>query len=621
MKASGGRRAGYRARLFYRYLAVSLLPSSFFIILGATAIVVSRNFVIGELRGVERRTLDQVSAGVEMVFSEADSLALSLSTDPELISSLEYGLSVGIPSLADLRKARAVQSSFASAVNSRRYLHSIYATTFADNPAGRMMASSEGIADFAAFPDSAWLASAEPSEDVMVGWTRLRRIRLLTNMDHSIPGLSLYRYLIGPGDLKERGILAINVDLRYVAQMMAAAVAGSFADREAGGAVLIDRSTGEVAAGKALPAETAAAIVAGASGGAFRSEGPMRLGAERYFVSAVNSARFPFTYVLLTPERSFNRVPYKIVVTALAFAVLAMAIGGALTYVAARRNFALLGGILDIIDAAGSGKELPPFRASKNEALDYVGLSVLQTFVEHDYYKVKLSEQELRRRTLELLALQAQMSPHFLFNTLTAISFKAMALTGKPNDLTRMVDHLSSILGYALEDPRTLVTLREEAEHARHYAEIQKLRFKDALRCDWELEDAALDAVCPRLLLQPLVENAAEHGRKTTGKPVSIRVSASLRGGTVVIGVSDDGAGIGAEKLAEIAAEAESEEFSVEHIGLINTLKRMRLTFGAECSYRLLSERGSGTTVELTLPYRPYAPEPSGESAEEGPPR
>jgi two-component system sensor histidine kinase YesM len=433
---------------------------------------------------------------------------------------------------------------------------------------------------------------------------------LLPSIEYSIPVVSVYRNLIASGDLTRRGLLAVNVDLRYIDAMIEDGMPAAVAGTSGGGFLLIHRDSALPLAGRKTSAEEAARILQLIAEGGAGMDKPLALGSSRYFVSATVSQRFPFAYVLLTPEAVFYRIPFRIAATAIVFAVLALALGGALILASTRRNFALLDGIIAIVDAAGKGRELPAFQKSKNEDLDFVSLSILRTFVEHDYYKVRLSEQELRRRTLELLALQAQMSPHFLFNTLTSISFKAMALTGKPNDLTKMVEHLSRILGYALKDPRKTVSLREEVEYAADYLEIQRLRFGDRVTCEWRIAQETLDAACPRLLLQPLLENAAEHGRKRSGESVHITITSSLEAGRLRLSVEDDGEGMSAERLAEILAEAEDEKFSVEHIGLINTLKRLRLSFGEECSYAVRSVPGGGTVVELGCPYRQTVEEP-----------
>jgi two-component system sensor histidine kinase YesM len=610
----------YRARIFRNYLWISLLPASFFVLLGAAAIFISQGFVMDELRGLERKTLGQVSDSIELIFREADSIALSLSTDPELIGSLEYSLSIGIPTLTDLRKARAVQSVFASAVNSRRYLHSIYAATPGQAPVPSFMTSSEGLIARDAFPDASWVEGTGAQADVLQGWSAPRNVRLLPGIGYSVPAMTLYRNLVGPGDLSRRGVLAVNVDLRYIDQMIDQGISSLFTETPGGGLVLVHRGTGTALAGRKTTPEETARLLALADGGTFQSSKPVALGSGRYFASAVVSERFPLAYVLLTPESAFYRIPKRIILTALGFAVIALAIGGALIVLSTRRNFVLLDGIIDIVEAAGEGRPLPTFQESKHEEIDYVSLSILRTFVEHDYYKVRLSEQELRRRTLELLALQAQMSPHFLFNTLTSISFKAMALTGKPNDLTRMIEHLSGILAYALKDPRKTVSLREEVENARHYLEIQRLRFSGRVGCEWRIDGNALGASCPRLLLQPLLENATEHGRRAPGTTVNLAVAAALDGDAVRLSVEDDGEGIPPERLAAIRAEAEGEEFSVEHIGLSNTLKRIKLTFGEVSSYDIRSEPGRGTTVEFRFPYV-EAPPRSDSSPEDGPRR
>jgi two-component system sensor histidine kinase YesM len=605
-RSEGPRSARYRRRLYRGYLWIALIPFSFFVVLGAAAIFLTQNIVIGELSSLKERNLRQVADNIELWFGEADSIALGLSTDPELSRGAEYLLKTGIPSHADLKLSRSLQSLLASAVNSRLYLHSITVAT--SSSSGLIITSTEGLIKLKDYADSEWLDGTEAHVDQITPWTVVRAFRPLPNFPLRIPILSFYRNILGTGSLERKGVLAVNVDLRKLDALLeksAAAAGGRF--------ILVDKVGGTIVAGM-KPGEDEAGILAAlfpnwareatsspATAPALR---PLKLGNRDYIVASLGSERFPFVYFLLSPAEEFRRIPRQVTLIGGALAFLALAVGIALALALARRNFRLLDCILDIVEAAGQGKPLPPFHESRNEALDYVTLAVLKTFVEHDYYKIRLSERELRQRTLELTALQAQMNPHFLFNTLTTIAFKAMQLTGGKNDVSDMVKQLSDMLAYSLADARVPATIGAEFAQAKRYADLQNRRFGARFHCEWS-EDAVLATLpCIKLILQPLVENAFEHGfagDKRSGI-VGIRVSRDPDSGRVRLEVEDNGTGMAPERLADVRALIAAGAESAGHIGLVNTARRLSLAYGEAADCSVDSVPGRGTRICLLFP-------------------
>jgi hypothetical protein len=224
----------YRARIFRNYLWISLLPASFFVLLGAAAIFISQGFVMDELRGLERKTLGQVSDSIELIFREADSIALSLSTDPELIGSLEYSLSIGIPTLTDLRKARAVQSVFASA-GEQPALPPLHLRGHPGPGSGPLLHDLLGGPHSPGRLSRRFLGGGHRRPGGRA--SRLvgpRNVRLLPGIGYSVPAMTLYRNLVGPGDLSRRGVLAVNVDLRYIDQMIDQGISSLFTETPGG---------------------------------------------------------------------------------------------------------------------------------------------------------------------------------------------------------------------------------------------------------------------------------------------------------------------------------------------------------------------------------------------------
>jgi two-component system, sensor histidine kinase YesM len=596
------RSEGYRRRLYRRYLWIALIPFTFFVVLGAVAILLSQNIVIRELSSLKERNLRQVADNLELWFGEADSIALGLSTDPELSRGAEYLLKTGIPSHEDLKLSKSLQSILASAVNSRLYLHSITVAT--DNSQGLILTSTDGLVRQDQYPDSAWTNGVEAHAASIRPWTLARSYHPLPNFPLSFPILSFYRNLLGAGTLEKKGVLAVNIDVRKLDSLLEK-------EAESGGGtyILVDRPSGKALAGMKLgdqAAEVTAALLADLDEASAGTRLPsLRLGKEDYLVASLASERFPFAYFLLSPAEEFRRIPRRVFWIGGLLAALALAVGGSLAVALARRNFRLLDGILDMVNAAGKGEPLPAFHSSRNEAFDYVSLAVLKTFVEHDYYKIRLSERELRQRTLELTALQAQMNPHFLFNTLTTIAFKAMQLSGGRNDVSDMVKELSEMLAYGLADAKAPATLGGEFAQARRYVEIQRRRFGPSFRCDWEEDEELSGMPCIKLILQPLVENAFEHGfggeRKGRIRVASRRDPAS---GLVALEVEDDGAGMAPERLAEVRKLLSEGAESAEHVGLVNTGRRLGLAYGEAASCEVESSPGAGTRVTLRFPER-----------------
>lgn len=188
-----------------------------------------------------------------------------------------------------------------------------------------------------------------------------------------------------------------------------------------------------------------------------------------------------------------------------------------------------------------------------------------------------------------LAALRARLNPHFLFNALNSVHVLARA--GKTEETTRVVEGLTGLLRYVLDDRRQTVPLREELEFVRQYLAVQHVRFGARLRYDVICDAALGDALVPQLLLQPIVENAVEHGVSRALDGGEVHVAAVLDGDTLHLTVDDDGPG-------PLAGD------SAAGIGLANTRERLVRLYGSRA--RLSLEPGSpsgGTRVRIDLPF------------------
>ncbi|MBC8585507.1 sensor histidine kinase [Youxingia wuxianensis] len=243
-------------------------------------------------------------------------------------------------------------------------------------------------------------------------------------------------------------------------------------------------------------------------------------------------------------------------------------------------------------------------------------------------YKIRQYELEITNKNTELNMLQAQINPHFVYNTLQCLATNAL----KTNNYEQydFISSFGQMLQYAMDMKHPVVTLREELNYVQRYVSLQKMRFKNedsiTLNIDPHVEDAAL----PKMTLQPLVENSISHGQVFNHPGSMLKCSAWQEGNFVIIEIVDNGIPISPKDCKRLQAAFQSyqqrfdsrsytfqrlEELSIDsktvqedterpHIGLENVYMRLLLNFGSESSMELFPNEFSGTTVRLRVPYR-----------------
>lgn len=215
--------------------------------------------------------------------------------------------------------------------------------------------------------------------------------------------------------------------------------------------------------------------------------------------------------------------------------------------------------------------------------------------------RMRVLDMSHRLKDAELLALQTQINPHFLFNTLSAGMQLAMAENA--DRTADFLDKLAGFIRYALKSPSRSVLVAEEIECVERYIWLLRLRFGERYEFELDAEEEVLGVETPALLLQPLVENAVAHGLKDRESGGRVRVSARLSGNEALLTVEDSGEGMGEEEIARILREGlEDDELHEGGIGLRNVIRRVSLATGGRGRVELESRRGLGTTVRIRLP-------------------
>lgn len=204
------------------------------------------------------------------------------------------------------------------------------------------------------------------------------------------------------------------------------------------------------------------------------------------------------------------------------------------------------------------------------------------------------------KEEIKYLALQNQINPHFLYNTLEGL--RSEALIEGLDSVATMSELLARFFRYNISNLSQMVTIEEELANLETYFQIQQFRFEDRIKLQTIFEndkDRILSRPVPKLLLQPIVENAIQHGLEPLTRQGTITLRFQIYEGLFVIIISDDGIGMTSHQLELLN---EKMKGGTDSIGIANVNQRIQLLFGQEYGLRFYSKEGHGTDVEVTLP-------------------
>lgn len=209
-------------------------------------------------------------------------------------------------------------------------------------------------------------------------------------------------------------------------------------------------------------------------------------------------------------------------------------------------------------------------------------------------------EEEIDLRKTELKALQAQINPHFLYNTLDSIAW--MCERGKNADAVKMVHALAKLFRISISKGHELIPIEKELQHAEAYLLIQKFRYKNQFTYHFTVDESCLHDLCNKITLQPIIENAITHGLDLLVEPGHIEIEVAADGDDVLFKVSDDGIGMPPEQVAELLQNEPSDRTG---IGIKNVNDRLRIYFGPQYGLSIESVPDEGTTVTIRMPRVP----------------
>ncbi|BFH71341.1 hypothetical protein J27TS7_33080 [Paenibacillus dendritiformis] len=236
----------------------------------------------------------------------------------------------------------------------------------------------------------------------------------------------------------------------------------------------------------------------------------------------------------------------------------------------------------------------------REDELGLIALSFNQMCEDLQQYINKVYKSELKQKNAELIALQSQIKPHFLYNTLEVIRMRAISQGA--NDVGDMIYNLASMFRHMVKD-KTTITLNEEIENCRRYLELTRIRYRDKLQYSISMDERLGGYNIMKLSVQPIIENYLVHGLGLDRMDNHIAIEVETEEGDLVIRVADNGKGIEPAQLQQIQKELRQSSIQ-EHgsLGLKNVHDRLRILYGDHYGIALESVLGTGTTVTIRVP-------------------
>ena len=323
---------------------------------------------------------------------------------------------------------------------------------------------------------------------------------------------------------------------------------------------------------------------------------------QRYLIQKIYDEQCNLELIALLPQVAiFKELSSIYPIYFIVFALNTMIVI-ALAYITTKRNFSHLDDMIQIFSNAEKEIYLPVETTSPaRDEYDILMKNIIYLFLQKVRLDKELETQKEEERIAEITALQAQINPHFLFNTLQSIQFEIRQKEGNDSKIAEITEELSDILKYALGDPKQQVWLSEEIQYLKRYVNIQKMRFGDKFILYYEIEENLKEHHVFRLLLQPIVENSILHGvRYREHGYIKIKIYQSKQLQKINVAVIDSGIGMTKEEL--MAQRKTISRYNPNHVGLANVNCRLKLYYGEEAQLHIYSKKDMGTVVKFYLP-------------------
>jgi len=312
-----------------------------------------------------------------------------------------------------------------------------------------------------------------------------------------------------------------------------------------------------------------------------------------------------WTCISLLPMQAYENKIHSILNYTIWLMLLFAAIGVVIAFLISVRTFQPIRSIIDVMDRLNRQEQAYPLdRRRKRNELNFISGNLIQSEASRKLIADDLAHRTKLLNEAQAAALQAQINPHFIGNSLETINWMALELTdGASNEVSQTIGTLSHLIQLSLNMNERLVPIRVEVEHANLYLHMMNIRYTDKFYAVWDVPEEMMSLVIVKLSIQPLLENAILHGIHPSRRKGMITIAGVIEADQMTLLVSDNGVGMDKDLVDKLNASMQQEhDQEVEHIGLKNVNQRIRLNFGEVYGLTVESSLGKGTTVILKMP-------------------
>lgn len=559
-------------------------------ILGSFAIFITDKYMKESITSNNLNVLQQLEQQTSLVLNEMHLLHLDYNWNPEIILSLQNMLDSEFLTFRQRSNLQYGEGTLRRKEIATPYIDSIY--VFYANKNNNVLTSNLGVTSLDSMYDDDWLDEFNSQSTKQDLWIKTRNLQKYSFVEPE-PVITVYQNIFKTNSKTAEGLIVLNINQSYFENLINELY--HYYDQrifvlDENNQLLYQNDSNQKFAPSELPlAKTDETY-------SFRHNG------ETYIINQIFSNDYNLRYVSITEDNVIFGIPNQLRLSTFLLVLLSLILGTATIYYLSQKNAKHVSQIMATLNTSNS-ESLTKKLSFKDNEYQVIVQQILENYVKQSNLERELKDKQYQLQSAELLALQNQVNPHFLSNTLTIIYWRAMSLTGQPNKVTKMLETLTDILNFSLRIKQSTVTLREEIHHTKNYLEIIKIRSDDPFTIDWDYDEELLEKQVLKFMLQPIIENSLTHGMDHySNQELSIKIKIKAKNDQIHVTITDNGKGMSKEKLRYLQWKAQAEDLSTEHIGVANTHKRLRLIFNNQYRFIIRSKKGWGTSITIVHP-------------------
>ncbi|SES09786.1 two-component system, sensor histidine kinase YesM [Gracilibacillus ureilyticus] len=562
-------------------------------ILGSFAIIITDKYMKESISSNNLNTLQQLEQQTNTVLNEMHLLHLDYNWNADMILSLQNILDSNYLTFEQKRNIEYGEGTLRRKEIATPYIHSIY--VYYTNRKNRLLTSRSGVTTIDSLYDKSWFTEYNPESKEKEAWIRTRQIAQFP-FEKPEPVITIYKNIFKTNAPASEGLIVLNVYQNYFEDLM-----NELNNYHNQSIFVVDQHDNKLYGNSHSEKWNIHDLLSDNDQETYELE----IGNKEYIVNQLYSEEHDLRYFSVIEKRILYYLPNQLRFLTFAFVLLSLLLGVATIYYLSRKNARHVSDIISIINTTKQKEEeLIENISFKDNEYQLIVRRILKNYIDQNNLEQELKDKKYQLQSAELLALQNQINPHFLSNTLAVIYWRAMALTGKPNKVTKMLETLTDVLNFSLRIKNHTVTLEEEIKNTKNYLEILSIRSDKAFNVHWDYAEEDKEVKVLKFVLQPIIENCLQHGMdyEKQHPEVQVKIKIRLRHHNIRFTIIDNGQGMNRSNLQKLRHKIDKNQYTTDHIGLANIQKRLSLIFNGNYRFLIRSKKGLGTVVIIEHP-------------------